>query len=119
MNKELMDSTKISSNIINKIVSNNNWCDLPNDIANSVTCKKIMGDYNSLGVLFHFRKGSIIFKNYNEFENETLDIRSGSIKNTITGVTYEEGDIIPIECGKLKGLEALEDAYVYCVMATK
>jgi len=110
-------SIKFSSTELINETSYDQWSTVT--ICEDAVCKRIKTpkDYN--GFLVRYETGARTVRHENHNEYEILDIRVGSIRNTITNEVYHEGDTIMFTKGEEHELICEEEAYVYCVMSKK
>jgi len=111
-----IEPTRLTSSDIIYNTSYNKWC--PVGETNGITCKRIKTPDDYHGFLLRYEAGANSGIQVNTDEFESLDVRVGSVTNTITDKTYREGDKITFDKGEVRELMCEGDeAYIYCVMS--
>jgi hypothetical protein len=93
----------------------NQWQSLPYGICDGLKCKRIKTPPTHEGFLLKYMAGCETAPHVNIDEHEVLTVKSGHIRNLITGRTYQEGQVMVVNKGEVSATYCDSETYIYLV----
>lgn len=111
----LVEPIKLTSHDLIEESNFLDWTDLPNDICDGLSCKRIKTPEHHDGFLLKYETGSLTSPHVNPDEYVILNVKYGTITNLITNEQYSEGETMVINKDEMHQIYCDKEAYVYFV----
>jgi len=93
----------------------NEWKELPYEICDGLSCKRIKTPEEYNGFLLKYDTNSYTVPHINADEYEVLNVKYGTITNLITGESFTEGETLVIDKGEVHEIYCNSEAYIYFI----